>query len=572
VIVELVTVLALLAGGCATLRLGGLRGWALLPLGLLAGVCLYLSIGLVQVFTSLPTTPVLTLTVTAVAPVAWWLIRLGRGDDVAVPAWAALLVTASLVAAVGLLRAAHLVKWHTDSLRYLMAGKLLADGTYATAMSTHDLSKRLIGVPLLHAPAHLGGEYYLASVTALLATATLASLVWFVRVGLGGALAAPQLATLTLLGALLLASGNRFVFSAFYLNGHLLTGVLVMCVAGCGWLLATGSPVPAGAVRWLQLLALPALVVTRPEGALLGGLALLPTLLSAGITARHRGAALAALGAATVGWHGFMVWLHDARGAAVPVSVWGMVLAGLLLLALAPALAWRPAVAAARHRTRSLWLAEAGLWAALVAFAVLGPDILADSVAATIQNVVGGAGKWGLSLVALGLLVLGAVAFARHPGLEYLRFPVTTFLPVGFLLAYLREGAYRVGYGDSLSRMFMQVVPIAVLYVVAAAAVITARRTVPGSLAAGRVGLDGKGTDLPAGDGRGDPGPDQVHQDEDHPGHDRHGGGDTGRVQAGGGGDEDRLPYADPARGGHHEEAHHPREHGREDQVTDVRH
>ena len=45
---------------------------------------------------------------------------------------------------------------------------------------------------------------------------------------------------------------------------------------------------------------------------------------------------------------------------------------------------------------------------------------------------------------------------------------MTTFAPVALLLAYFRdEGAYRVGQYDSLNRMFMQVVPLAVLYVVA---------------------------------------------------------------------------------------------------------
>jgi hypothetical protein len=595
-IVELLSVGALLAGGCATLRAGGLRGWAVLPLGFLAGICLFLAVGLVQVITPLPTTPVLTLAVTAGAPVGWWLTRLRRGADVAVPVGPALLVVASLAAAVALLRAANLVKWHTDSLRYLMAGKLLADGTYPTAMSTHDLIKRLIGVPLLHAPAHLGGEYYLPSVTALLAAATVAALVWFFREGMHGVLAAPHLATLTLLGVLLLVTGNRFVFSAFYVNGHLLTGALVMCVAGCGWLLAgtgrygaDGADGGARALRWLQLLAVPALVVTRPEGPVFAGLALLPTLLSATIATRHRRAALAVLGAAVVGWNGFMVWLHNERGAEMPPSVGGMVLAGLLLFALIPILTTRPATAALRHRTRMLWLAEAGLWLALAAFTVRRPDILRDSVDATIQNVVRGSGKWGLSLVALAVLVLGAVLLARSPALTYLRFPVTTFLPVGFLLAYLREeGAYRVGYGDSLSRMFMQVVPVAVLYVLAAAAVHTARGSAPGSLTAGRarfggvarggVGLGGvgpgggAGAGPPPGDGRRYPGADQIHEDEDHPGHDGDRRGDAGRAQAGGRGHEDRLPDPDPARGGDHEEADDPGEHGREDQVTDVRH
>ena len=76
-------------------------------------------------------------------------------------------------------------------------------------------------------------------------------------------------------------------------------------------------------------------------------------------------------------------------------------------------------------------------------------------------------GRWGASLVILGALVVVALAVSRGKTAA-LRFPVTTFAPVALLLAYLRdEGAYRVGQYDSLNRMFIQVVPLAVLYVVA---------------------------------------------------------------------------------------------------------
>jgi membrane protein implicated in regulation of membrane protease activity len=47
---------------------------------------------------------------------------------------------------------------------------------------------------------------------------------------------------------------------------------------------------------------------------------------------------------------------------------------------------------------------------------------------------------------------------------------VTTFLPLVFLLAFLRDGAYRVGATDSLNRMWIQIIPLAVLYVMAAIA------------------------------------------------------------------------------------------------------
>jgi len=114
-------------------------------------------------------------------------LRWRRGDDVGVSVpWAAL-VLAGLAGAVAVLRAANLAKWHTDSVTYLMAARMLADGSYRGEVSTQLLTKRTLGVPLLHAPATLGGEFYLRSITALITTATLVTLVWLLRRGLGDA-------------------------------------------------------------------------------------------------------------------------------------------------------------------------------------------------------------------------------------------------------------------------------------------------------------------------------------------------------------------------------------------------
>jgi hypothetical protein len=466
--VELVSVAAVLLGGCALMRTVGIRGWALPPLGFLAGLCVQIVIGFVQVVTGLPTTPVLTLVLTVALPTAWWGARFVRGHDVRVSIPHAVGCLAALAAVVVILRAANLVKWHTDSQRYLMAGRLLADDAYRSVMSTHDLTKRLIGLPLLHAPANLVDEYYLRSLTSLLAASTLAALVWFflvgVRDGAGGS-DRRRVALFAVLGIVLLLSNNRYVFSFFYINAHLLVAALLLVIVGSGWLLASERrTVPANALMLMQVLAIPALVVTRPEGQLMAGLALLPTVLSGQIPWRHRAIAVAALGISTAAWHGFMAWAHLQRGAEVPITVWGMVPAGAALLAGILVLRWRYVVAWPRQ---VLWAVEVSLWLALLALAVRQPDVLRDSIVATYQNLVLGSGRWGLSVVGLAGLVLAALVLFQVPGQQYLRFPLTTFIPVAFLLAYLREGAYRVGYGDSLARMTMHVVPLAVLYVIA---------------------------------------------------------------------------------------------------------
>jgi hypothetical protein len=470
-IVELLSVAAVFTGGCLFVRAAGLTGWPVPAFGLLAGICVQVAVGTVQVVTGLPTWPALTLALTAGLPALWWLVRWRRGQVSGLPVPSTVLSLVLLAGAVALLRATNMVKWHIDSYTYLMTSSMLANGSYHDGITPVQATKRLLGVSLLHAPAQLAGEFYLRSITPLLAVATVAALVALFRWGTRDRLPPAHVAGFAVLAVLLLVSSNRFVFSAFYLNGHLLVGALILVLAGCGWLLLTGR-YAAAPLMALQLVAIPALVVTRPEGTILAGLALLPTLLSRAVPLRHRAAALAVLGVTTAGWQASLLWIYRQHEEPVPLSVTGMLAAGVLLAAAAGLLPRLP------QSIRLLWITEAGLWLALGAFALRDPPILVDSVRATVENVVldGGAGRWGATLVVLAGLVVIAIGFAWRGRETSLRFAVTTFLPVALLLAYLRdEGAYRVGQYDSLNRMFMQVVPVAVLFVVAAFATVSTR-------------------------------------------------------------------------------------------------
>jgi hypothetical protein len=116
-----------------------------------------------------------------------------------------------------------------------------------------------------------------------------------------------------------------------------------------------------------------------------------------------------------------------------------------------------------------LIVAEAALWIALALAAIGNPGKLLESVNATGHNLLLNEGKWGYSLVILGLFVLFCAAAVRGGELMFLRFPVTSFIPLAFLFAYVRGEPYRIGAGDSLNRMWIHVVPLAVLFVIAAA-------------------------------------------------------------------------------------------------------
>jgi hypothetical protein len=467
-IAELVVTLLVLGGGCALLRVAGIRGWGLLPLGFLAGVLLMVGVGFVQVATGLPTAPTITLAVVFGAPVGWWIVSWRKGRDVGVSAPPAVAGVLAVAAAVAALREANMLKWHSDSLTYLMAGRLIAEGDYRSTASTELLTTRVLGVPLLHAPADLGGALYLRSVTPLLAAATVAAVVWFVwragqaRLGYG------RFAAVAALAALLLLTNNRVVFSFFYLNGHLLVAAGVLLVAGSGWLLASRTATSRdgdAALTTLQILAVPVIVVTRPEGFLLAALVLLPTVLSARVPRRHRATVAAVFGGATLLFAAFQLWVFLDRGTSVPPVVVGAAVLGAGALAAIPLLSW---VAVGRRGPRLLAVAEVGIWLGLLALAVRDPDTLWTSLRATYRNLFEGFGGYGLSLVVLGGLLL--LAWLLSPGLRHqahLRFPLTTFLPLCLVLAYLREGAYRAADADSMNRMLMHIVPLAVLYLFA---------------------------------------------------------------------------------------------------------
>lgn len=464
-IVESWAIVSMLAGGSLVMRTLGLRGWAVPAFGMLMGAALHVTVMLVQVLTPLPTTPILTLTAVAVGPLAWWLWRLRRGDDVRMAPWAVAAVSAGALATVAAMRAAHLVTWHGDSVFYVLSGSTLASGEFYGAMWNEYFEKRPLAVPALHSPAALQGEYYLAAVTPLIALAMLAVLVWLLRRALEAQVSPRYLAIFAALGVAFLLTSNRAVFHYFYLNGHLLTGAMVLAAVGAGWLLVRGSPQQAPLVA-VMLAATSTVVLTRAEGALTMALALAPVVLSTSVPRRTRRLLVAWLGAVMIAWFGFGVWVSWHHGEPYSFSTLAQVAAGVAFVALT---AWVGTPGWDRRRRMLLWLAEALLWLLVAVLALREPSILVDSVAATVANQMG-PGKWGVTIMAIAVAVVLVGATRRLAEGIALRFPITTFIPLVLALAYLREGSYRVGMYDSLNRMWMQVLPLAVLFVVASLA------------------------------------------------------------------------------------------------------
>ncbi len=462
-IVETWAVLSVLVGGSLLVRAGGLRGIGVPALGLLVGVGLQMLVALVQVVTPLPTSPVLTLLAVVALPLVWWLWQWRRGEDVGLSWRASAVVVAAVVGIVAALRTLHLVTWHGDSVFYVLSGATLANGHYYDAMTNEFFEKRPLGVPALHAAAGLHGEYYIAAITPLIALAMLVTLVWMYRRGMGVKLPGSTLAVFAVLGVALLVTTNRVVFHVFYINGHLLTGTMVLAAAGSLWLLMRGEVLVRPLVM-VTLAAISTVVVTRAEGALTMLIVLAPALLATAVARRVRQLLTVWLGATMTAWFGFGVWVSWFNDEPLSASTVLQLGAGLALMVAAPVVgsAWLD-----RYPRRLLNAAEAALWLALAGLALASPTIFIDSVSATVENQLG-PGKWALTIMAVLGMVVAIVAALQVSESVALRFPVTTFLPLVFVIAYLRDGAYRVGMYDSLNRMWMQVLPLAVLFVMVA--------------------------------------------------------------------------------------------------------
>jgi hypothetical protein len=371
--------LAVFVGGCALLRAAGLRGWALAPLGLLAGTWLQVAIAAVQAVTFSPTSQALTQVLVVALPAAWWVIRWRHGRDIGVRVSVVVFSLLALSAAVGALR----------------------------------------------------------SVTPLVELATLAALVWLFTLGGRDLIGPGRMALLGGLGALVLATYDRYAFGLFG-DGY---AAQLLLVVGCGWLLARDHRVRT--LRVLQLVAIPALVLAGPGAFLVAALALLPTWLSATIPARHRANTLLICGGTTVIWHVYLGVLAMSQGTSPSGQVVGGVAVGALVLLLIPIRRWPFPL---KRASSVLRLVEGALWLALVAFAIRDPDTVWPNH---------GNGWWEYPL---GLLVLVALVGFPFRHRTFLRFPLTTVVPLAFLL----------GFADSPSRTLMQYAPLALLFVLAA--------------------------------------------------------------------------------------------------------
>jgi hypothetical protein len=457
------------------------RPIAMFALALPLGVAVYVAALLVPLVVGWPVAPQAVLAVAAVtltaavlrrAPVAIGWAFAGAGLYGAA-AWLALRVT--------------FVRVTPDSFRYLEAAGILRDFRSLEALTAHLALTRQFTYPAVQALAAPGGYLRTFSLLALIAAVGVVLVVANQTLGA----AAPRPAVQGLVLAAVLAP-NRVAFHALYLNGHTLVAALLAVIGAAAWI-AWKRPAAVAAWWGPATLATVALVPSRPEAVLVTGVALLPLVFAPTVPLAWRRAPLLALGATTVLWYaGGPLRVGMLEGREPDLSVLLAIALGVAALgaALIPplfALAWSTVRRAV----------VGGLLVVLGLFTVVRPDEVLDSLAATARNLTGD-GSWGWFWPAM--LVLLAVAWRSRPqAWGSLVWPLATFPALGLLLALVRGTPYRVGPGDSFSRMLMHLVPLLALTLLARLEQPAPAREGADDLPAGEVALDPTRTVTPSG-------------------------------------------------------------------------
>jgi hypothetical protein len=396
------------------------------------------------------------LTVAALAALVATARVLRPGD------WAA--VAGGPVAAAGLsvtFQAANLTRLTPDSFRYIEIGALVErTGDLADAPDWL-LQQRPLFVPLMFGPSGWLDQLYLPSLLPLLAVAAGATVVWLGYLCLGE-LAVPTVlrVLLPLLGLAVLLSSDRFVYHAFYVNGHLAFGLYYLLLTGSAWLAAT-RPDPRWA--WPASAAAVAVTLLRPEAPLMLALALTPVVVAESLPRRTRwliaGPALASTLLYTLA-----VLLPRSGDETFDPLAHGSLVIALGLLALLAAGHVRPLRPLTRHAPTLLVLALAAP-VAMVPF--VAPEAW-DRTLWPMWDNIAGHGLWRATFLVLPVVVAALAVATRLPSASFWLTPLVGFVPMLLLLGVVRGGGYRAGTGDSGNRMLMQILLVAVTYAVVA--------------------------------------------------------------------------------------------------------
>jgi hypothetical protein len=171
----------------------------------------------------------------------------------------------------------------------------------------------------------------------------------------------------------------------------------------------------------------------------------------------------------TVGalWYGLGLWRYASGGD--EISPTAPVFGSLMAMAVAVVLCLASGTDRARAWARWLDVAGVAALALLLAFYVAtDPTVFGTSVEATARNLVRD-GFWLMTWVAAIALLVVALIVQAIPDARVWTVPIIGFALLYWALPYVREGAWRVGAGDSGNRILAHYLAITVIFLVLAA-------------------------------------------------------------------------------------------------------
>ena len=467
------------SGAVLLRRLGYSLSFWLLPLGLLCGMCQFVVINYSQVLLPVTSSPLVTMSVmlSILLVCVIYLYRnslLPTGKQIYYIQLSLALVAVSILVITEL----NLVKFHYDSYLYLLTGRYIANNDIGNIISLY-AQKRFGSAAIIHSSAESFDRLYLRSITPLLSLTTLSLFPYFLYHGFKEKITAHKarliIGLVSSLGVVLLVTNHSYLFHSFYINGHMIFASLMLVFIGAGWLIASEADIGDNgkALIILQALAVIVMIATRPEGALVVGVAMLPQVLSKHLTDVHKRLILYSFGVGVLLTQAFLVKISVAQNSFDPASLLEPQRLGFIILGLGSIFSAKLLFSkfAMKNSERLLWLTEFGLWALLGLYYLRGGKAtiaIRKALNAFYENFVLGKGDWDALIVGLTLLTLAALVVKSISQRQILRFPVTAFIPLSLIIGVLRGGGYRVGNGDSFNRAILHLVPAATLFILVA--------------------------------------------------------------------------------------------------------
>jgi hypothetical protein len=437
---------------------GPARMWLSVP----TGVCLYLIASLVLIVAADILDPAFALAVAGAAGVVGLLVAGARGDLGASDLkWAGGAIGIA-IATVLLARLFHLTRLTPDSLRYLLGATDLVRPDALTEFSSRDLLNRQIGLPSLHTLSELIDRRYVTALGPLFGVFGLGLFAWFGS-QVTSTMASRDRRWLLVGAVLFLGASNRLVYDVFYINTHIQMAMYILIAVVGMWLAVaesrTGWALPAG-------LALASILLLRPEAPIFVAVVLV-TLAASRASGRVRLAMTIPSLVVVAVWYGLALWNHALRGDEISLTapVFGSLVA-VLGSALLVLFGWperfRRVIGASDR------VALAGFAVLLVGLGARDPGTVIDTAHATFRNLTWD-GFWLLTWVAAVPLLIVALMVHRIPQPRLWTVPIVGFGLLWWLLPLIREGAWRVGAGDSGNRILAHIFPVVVAFLVLAA-------------------------------------------------------------------------------------------------------